>query len=143
MRLWRERHRLGLAFRCALLAGLVLTVCALVGPIAGLRSGTVGLLACALAAGLCLAGALVALISGHRIGGQSPLLGLLTGMAARMGIPLLGGLTIFFFGGPLAEAGILYYLLVFYPVTLVADIGLSLPQAAISGMTIEHSEDVV
>lgn len=143
MRIWREQHRLGLALRCGVLAGIALAVYTLVAPVAGLRSGTVGLIASGLAGGLCLAGALLALIAGHAASGQSPLPGLLIGMAARMGIPLLGGLVIFFCGGPLAEAGILYYLLIFYPVTLVAEISLSLPQDAISPVTAEHSQDVV
>jgi hypothetical protein len=143
LRVWREQHRLSLGSQCVLLVALVLTVYVFAGPIAGLRSGPAGLAACALAGGLCLAGALIALVAGHRLGGRLPLPGLLAGMAARMGIPLLGGLTIFFCGGPLAEAGILYYLLVFYPVTLVAEIGLSLPRAATSGIRTVHSQDVM
>ena len=44
-----------------------------------------------------------------------------------MGIPFGVGLAIHLGGGPLANAGFLYYLLVFYPVTLAAETGLSLP----------------
>jgi hypothetical protein len=60
-------------------------------------------------------------------GPKHALAALLAGMAARMGIPLAFGLAIHLQGGPLAEAGLLYYLLVFYPVALAAETALSLP----------------
>ena len=55
-------------------------------------------------------------------------LGLL-GMMVRMGIPLAAALIVYFSGGPLADAGFLYYLVVFYPVTLTAEIFLSRPHS--------------
>ena len=49
----------------------------------------------------------------------------LVGMMIRMGIPLAAALAVYFRGGPLADAGFLYYLVVFYPVTLtVGDVSL-------------------
>ena len=47
--------------------------------------------------------------------------------AARMGIPLLPVLLIHLQGGRLAEGGLLYYLLIFYPITLAVEIAISLP----------------
>ena len=49
-------------------------------------------------------------------------------MRLRMGENIrIVAVAIQFRGGPLAEAGFLYYLLVFYPVTLVVETVLSLP----------------
>ena len=45
----------------------------------------------------------------------------LLGMFARMGIPLLVCIIVYLRGGRLAEAGFVYYLLVFYFVTLVVE----------------------
>ena len=78
---------------------------------------------------MCLVGALLALVISHVLRGpQWALYGVLAGMAVRVGIPSAFALAIIFYGGPLAEGGILYYLLVFYPVTLGVETILSLPQ---------------
>ena len=61
-------------------------------------------------------------------GPQQVLALVLVGMMVRMGIPLAAALTVCFCGGPLANAGFLYYLVVFYPVTLTAETFLSLPE---------------
>jgi len=99
-----------------------------VGPVAVCIGGGVALAAAAVAAVFCLAGASIALLVSHLLRGpKRALAALLAGMAARMGIPLAFGLAIHLQGGPLAEAGLLYYLLVFYPVTLAAETALSLP----------------
>ena len=119
-----------LATRSAAL-GLVVVVCyAAVGPVAILVGGTAGMGAAAAAAGFCLTGAMVALVASHLLSGPKyALYGMLAGMAARMGIPLSLGLVCHFHGGALAEAGLVYYLLVFYPVTLAVETALSLPIA--------------
>jgi hypothetical protein len=62
-----------------------------------------------------------------------PVLAMLVSMAARMGIPLVPALAIHLAGGPLANAGLLYYLLVFYPITLAVDVALSLPSTSRAG----------
>ena len=56
------------------------------------------------------------------------------GMMIRMGIPLAAALAVYFVGGPLADAGFLYYLVVFYPVTLTVETFLSLPEAPMRRM---------
>jgi hypothetical protein len=49
------------------------------------------------------------------------------GMSVRMGIPLFAALTVKIAGGPLADAGFIYYIVAFYPVTLAAEILVSRP----------------
>ena len=85
--------------------------------------------AAGVAAASCLLGAATALVVSHLLREpQHAMAALLVATTARMGVPLLVGLVAYLRGGPLAEAGLLYYLLVFYPVTLAVEIGLSLPQ---------------
>jgi hypothetical protein len=106
----------------------VLLVFVVVGPFAVLFGGLVGLIASIVAAAVCLAGAMLALvIHGFLTGPESALAALVLGMATRMGLPLASGLAIHLHGGPLAEAGFLYYLVVFYPITLAVETLLSLP----------------
>jgi hypothetical protein len=47
-----------------------------------------------------------------------------------MGVPLAAALIAVFAGGPLADAGFLYYLVVFYPITLAVETLLALPRFA-------------
>lgn len=118
------------AVRIAILTIVVLVVFALAGPVAFHIGGFTALMAAALAAGLCLIGGSVALMVSRLLAGPNlALAALLTGMTARMAIPLAFGLAVHLHGGPLAKAGLLYYLLVFYPVTLAVETLLSLPPA--------------
>lgn len=115
-------------YQAILLGMVVIAVLLIVAPVALCTGGQAGLRAAALAAILCLTGAVVALMAGRLLRGPSrALVALFAGMAARMGIPLTFGLAIYLQGGPLAEAGLVYYLVVFYPVTLAAETMLSLP----------------
>jgi hypothetical protein len=124
-------RNLSVPVRLAGLVGVALLVLAIVGPVAVLIGGSMGLTAAALAAATCLAGAVVALLASQVLVGPGlALASLLVGMTARMAIPLVCGLVIHLHGGPLADAGILYYLVMFYPVTLAAETLLSLPPAA-------------
>lgn len=109
---------------------VVLVAFAIVGPLAGCIGGSMALAAASVAALSCLAGAALALMASALLPGPKlALAALLIGMAARMGTPFAVGLAIHLQGGPLAKAGLLYYLLVFYPITLTAEILLSLPSA--------------
>ena len=124
-------RRQGVGTRTAVLAVVVLVVWAVVAGLAGRLSGAMAVAAASVAAGLCLAGALAALLTAHWLRDPKLVLhAVLAGMATRMGIPLATGLAIHFRGGALADAGVLYYLLVFYPVTLGVETFLSLPPAA-------------
>jgi hypothetical protein len=131
-----------LPVRLAVLVLAVLAVYALAAPVAVQWGGAQGLAAAAVAAGLCLAGAAAAIVTTRRLRGdcsnsrvnengtvpfKAPLLALWLGMALRMGIPLAVGLTLHLHGGMLAQAGLLWYLLLFYPVTLIAGTIVSLP----------------
>jgi hypothetical protein len=131
MKGWLERlRRQGWGAQSAVLALAVLAVYGVVAPVAKHLDGLRGLGAAAVAAGLCLLGAGSALVAGRRLRGPNDvLLRLLVGMPLRMGLPLAIGLMCHFRGGVLAEAGLLYYLLVFYPVTLGVETTLSLPSA--------------
>ncbi len=106
----------------------MLAVYAVVAPVAFSFSGARGLWAAAAAATFCLAGAGTALATSQFLRKPKYLLhGVLAATAARMGIPLTLGLICHIQGGPLAEAGLLYYLLAFYPVALAVETALSLP----------------
>jgi hypothetical protein len=87
-----------------------------------------GLLAEAAAGILCLLGALLALqIAGFLQDPKMLALGFMAGMLPRMGIPIGGVLFLHLQMKPLAEAGILYYLLLFYPITLALETAFILP----------------
>jgi len=135
-RRWMWIRRQGLAVREALLTVVTVVVFALVGPVAYGQSGESGLWAAAAAAAVCLAGASVALAVGECF--RSPeraVIGLGVSMAPRMGIPLGFALWVHLAGGVLAESGFLYYLVVFYAVTLAVETSLWLPPG-------ERSSDV-
>jgi hypothetical protein len=126
---WLNRlQNLGLATRAVLLASAVFAAFAAVGPFAAHLGGPTALWAAAVGGFLCLAGATCALVAGHFL--RSPhfaFQALLVGMALRVSIPLGIGAALYLRGGPLAEAGLLYYLVVFYVVTLTVETALSLP----------------
>lgn len=122
---------------------LVAVLYALVAPVAWYLGGLSGVWAASAAAGLCFAGAVLALLIAHLLRAPKHVLyGMLLGMAARMGIPLGSALAYHLRGGGVAEAGLLYYLLVFYPFTLGVETVLSLPKIDHSPRTGEPSQDV-
>jgi hypothetical protein len=126
--IWAESAGRRLAFRGGVLGLAVAALAAVLLPVAGLMDGRAGVGAAAAAAAVCVAGAASALGISHLLRGpELALPSLLLGMAARTGLPLLLAMVIQFRGGPLADAGFLYYLLVFYPVTLSLETILSLP----------------
>lgn len=131
MRSWivTLRNR-GPTAQLAVLGLAVLAVYAVVAPVAGGTSGGPGLAASATAAALCLLGAGAALIASRAFNQRGKVLpGVLVGTALRMGIPLASALALQLSVKPLADAYLLIYLLVFYPVTLFVETFLSLPRA--------------
>lgn len=125
----------------AALAGLVLLLYALVAPVAALLPRKGGLLAAAAAAGLCLLGAALALAVTHCFRDPKQLgQAFLVGMLPRMGIPAGGAVALQLLGGILATGGVLYYLLVFYPITLAAEAWLSLPPRDGPGQSLPPGE---
>ena len=123
-------RNLGTGVRLGLLTAAVLGLLLVVGPVAWAFRGLMGSLAAGIAAAACLAGAAPALAAGRWLGKPSQVVpNALIGTALRMGIPLGIGLAIHLHNGPLAKAGLLYYLLVFYPVTLGIETALTLPRS--------------
>jgi hypothetical protein len=118
-----------LVVRATILAGILLVVLAAVAPVALHLRGGLGVLTAAVAAAVCLIGADLALGISALFHGPRHVWGSLLGsMAARSGAPLIVGVGVHLYGGPLAEAGFLYYLLVFYLVALAVETYLSLPR---------------
>jgi hypothetical protein len=84
--------------------------------------GLPGLQAAAIAAGISLTGGLTALGMRSLLRGpEAALYSMLTGLLFRTGIPLLAAAMFIYFGGPLVDAGIVWYLLAFYILTLVVE----------------------
>ncbi len=80
-----------------------------------------------LAWGVCTLAATIALVAGEPLRKpQHVIASVVLGMTVRMGIPLAAA--IFFRQGPLADAGVLYYLILFYTLTLITETLLSLPE---------------
>jgi hypothetical protein len=118
----------GVAVRLGTLTTTMLVALAAATPVAIRVGGLNAVAAAATAIGLCLAGAALALILADRLRtSNSMLAGLWIGVALRTGAPFVAGMAIHLQGGPLAQTGLLWYLLVFYPIALTAGTILSLP----------------
>ena len=133
----------GLGAQSAVLGLAVLAAYALVAPIAAWHSGSAGMITAAAAAAFCLLGALAALVLAHRF--REPDIawqGMLLGMLPRMGIPFVLGIIFQLWSGMLAQAGLLVYLVVFYPVALWAETILCLPAANGAGRPNQTSRNV-
>jgi len=134
---------LGLGTRVGLLIAVDAVLLAVVAAIAGPLGGAATVLAAVVAAAICLVGAVPALVVSWRLQRRDKALeGMGIAMLLRMGIPLGFALAIHFQGGGLAEAGFLYYLLLFYPVTLGVETVLSLPKTDPPGRRPDGTEDV-
>jgi len=115
----RRRRRWGVWNQSGIVGAALLLEYGLVAPIAYWHGGRWGLAGAAVAAGLCAAGAVAALLVAQLLEGfRIPFYGMLAGMLPRMGVPLAAGVFLQVRGGPLADAGLLVYLVVFYPVAL-------------------------
>ena len=98
----------------------------LCSPIAVLTAGTHGLAACGVSALVCLAAGLSALLVSTSLQGTSIAhYGIFLGMAFRMLLPL-ASVVILFFQRSLLDAGMIYYLVVFYLIMLATDVVLEL-----------------
>jgi len=117
----------GIVAQAAWLGAAVLVVLAIAGPLIAHWGGGAGMMAAAAAGGACWAGAAAGLAIG-RLFAPNVFAALLAGMLVRMGVPLGFAVVILIGGGHLAQAGFLYYLLLFYPVTLIVETALSIPR---------------
>jgi len=125
---WARLRGLGLAARVVVLCSAVALLGVPMGSAAYFLGGATGALAAATAGGVCLLGTVLALVVSHLLQGPKTVLyGMLSAMALRMGIPLVSVLALHLQDGSLARAGVMYYFLVFYPVTLAVETALSLP----------------
>jgi hypothetical protein len=121
-------RRRGLALRMAALWAVTLVVLGLAIPVAFRLGGWPSVAAASLAGTACLLGASLGLVASRLMPARElAFVAMLAGTLLRMGIPLGAGLLIHLQCRPLAEAGILYYLVFFYPVTLILGTALSLP----------------
>ena len=109
-------------------------------PVAWVISGAEGVAAAVAGAFLCFSGGLLALVWNLAFSGPKLLVvRILGGMLPRMGVPLLGGLVLQITVEPLAEAGVLIYLLIFYPALLSLETWLSLSSLDTAGQGADQS----
>ena len=111
-----------------------------VAPVAWVISGAEGVAAAIAGAFLCFSGGLLSLVWNLAFPGPKLLVvRILGGMLPRMGVPLMGGLVLQITVEPLAEAGVLIYLLVFYPALLSLETWLSLCSVDTTGQDTDQS----
>ena len=111
-----------------LAAGVLLGVP--LGIVAFLRDGKAGLGAVALAAVLCVAPGLASLKFADLFRGpQAAMLAMTLSMLLRMAIALGACLAIYRLGGPLTQAGFVFYLLIYYLATLAVETALVVPES--------------
>jgi hypothetical protein len=129
--LWNKLAGLSLPAQAGLTSALVSGLWIVVAPVAYEISGSIGPMAAALGAGVCLFGALVGLAIGAAFPGPSGVLQrMLFAMLARTVVPLLVGVALHFKSSELATAGMIYYLLIFYMATLAIETTMLLAQVS-------------
>lgn len=106
--------------------------CLIVSPVAWYLSGRWGLAAAVAAASLCWVGAVLGATTGVIVGRwikgpARPLYEFLVGMLFRMGVPIGGAVVAHIMGGPLRDAGMLYYVMGLYLISLAVETLFSLP----------------
>jgi hypothetical protein len=119
---WQRVGRLGLAAQSGIVAGVVASVWVVIAPWSYGFGGTTGLLAVSAAAGVSLFAAELALVIGWAFDGPTAAVyGMISGMAVRMVLALLVGVTLQLKVRDLANGAMIVYLLVFYMITLAAE----------------------
>ncbi|MGA2034335.1 MAG: hypothetical protein ABSG68_18980 [Thermoguttaceae bacterium] len=128
MKVWLAKLQRQSLYARIVVLGLVLLVAGLaVAPVAGALHGSAAIWACALAAAVCYLGGASALAASHVLKGpQRVLYGMLLAVVLRTGLPLALAVACQICCPPLGNGGIMYYLLVFYPLGLITEIWLSL-----------------
>lgn len=124
---WNRLGQLGLAAQAALVCACSLLLWLAAAPLADWLSGADGLWAAAAAAAATLVGGLVALVLASLFRGPTAAMqGMLVGMLARMVLPMAIGVALHLKVRALADAGMIFYLLVFYMATLALETALAL-----------------
>lgn len=125
--------RFSIVERLACLAGVVAIVFALAAPVAYGEHATVGLRALALAAGVTFLGAVPAVVMASlRRGAPAAVAWILAGDAVAMGLPLVVGTVVSRGEGPVAQAGVFGWIVLFFLATLMAKTILIAPLAQVS-----------
>jgi len=117
--------------RSLLLIATACLISALLVPVAYSQHGVDGVKACVIAGSICLFGGLSAMtVSDTLPGPDLAIANLLFTIFLRLGIPI--GICVFVFamGDRLVDAGLVYYLIVFYPVLLLLETAFSVGQVA-------------
>lgn len=127
---------------------LILAVAVLMAlPVALNATGWEGVAAAGCAALLCFAaGVAVIVVTMFASSPENVAYLVVLGMLFRMGIPLVSCLAIYFRGGLLVDAGMVYYLLVFYPLALAFETWLDVVRLSppdFSGLAAADSHDPV
>lgn len=101
-----------------------------VSPIAYLSCGMQGLISAAVAVTVCLIAGTSALITHFAFSAansQNIMYGFLIGMTLRMFLPLASAVAVYLRRGMLVDAGMVYYLILFYIIMLATEVALILP----------------
>ena len=110
------------AGRTAVLALALLVGAAIVIPVAYWRAAFAGVWAATIAWTICILSGLLALWLIQRFNGPDKVVKqVLSGTLVRMSLPLAAVLVVHLYGGTLAEAGFVYYILAFYLITLAVE----------------------
>jgi hypothetical protein len=122
-----KKPKTSVAFACVLLSLSLLLAFPIIGSFAYNSHGLNGIIAAGLAGAICWSGAMIALVlvGVFRNSPNQMVSATLLGMLFRMGLPLGAGLFLTNAGGPLAEAGLVRMILVFYLIGLVVETILS------------------
>ncbi len=119
---WSKLGGLSRLAQAVLVSGALLVAWLFLAPLAAWLDGSAGLGAAGVGAAVCWLGAIVALLFTALLRGAGSFLPrLLMGMMARTMLPLLLGTLLHVRVGWLAAAGMIYYLLVFYMVSLTIE----------------------
>ena len=126
-----------LPWACAVLAAILLAMLPCFAGYGYSTSGVVGVLAAAVALGICLTCGILALcIAAISQKFNQGIQGVLGAMFVRMGVPLMALLVLPKIGGPLVAAGVTGMVMAYYLITLAAETWLSLrfvPATKMSG----------
>jgi hypothetical protein len=125
----------GVARGTLVLVAITLAACLPAALLGNWFYGSAGAWAALAAAGLCLLGAVLGLAAITLFRGQRGFAGVLAGMLPRMFVPLVGALVIRVAGGPLYDAGALYFVIGFYLLTLAIETVWLLPNATAADRT--------
>lgn len=129
--LLKKLGRLGPSSQAALVCGVVTALWLLAAPVAYNRTGLDGLFAAAIAGGITMLGATLALVLNSVFRTPATAMhAMALSMLARTMLPLGLGVVLHFNVPALATAGMIYYLLVFYLAALALDTTLSLAHLA-------------